>query len=820
MRRVDHPAALMLGARHRTDARPRARPDPARSTLRPPARAAARRAGELRRAPPRGAPATRLIVPVAATLSVDADAGTIRLRLEVPERDHGEPLQREFRQALDEAALHALVGGADELLRGPERADFLAAARARGTVLHRALVPAALRDELRALSGPLVVSTSLPGIPWELLHDGEEFWGLRYALGRRLVLERPVRAATRQPTRPRPRALVVGADPRGDLPCVAHELEVVCEALEHVADVDAVGGRLATFDAVVAALGRGYDLVHFCGHVVRDGSEAALLLAGEARLAGPVIEASLAGRPLVFVNGCASARGEAAAGTAPGEAALASAAHAFLLGGALAVVGTLAQVGDRHAATLAESFYRGVLAGAPIGEALRAARHALRADPDGARSPAWLSVVLYGNPVQVLTGSRAALAAGRPKPRGDEAGASAPEGSGPAVTTVPAATIATTAPASTGGGAPAGVGTAPVAPAPTPAAPASARAARTAPGAPRPWTRRLAALAGLAVVVAAVIAGLAQRLVPVPTGPVVVGVMAVRSRGAGTPDWMLELTRDGLNTVLSRVPAVRVYSRQKIDFLRERRQLSEIEAAETLGMSKMLSASVAVERGQVTLDLEVVDIASGLLQSADRVQGPEDRLIELQTELAVRALDALGVHPTEADLKAIVASRDSATLEAYRLLTDTLGEPPREAPSPTPPAPMRPAPTSWWRGWDSSAWAEPADPDELAIRALLARYAKALETKSIAQLAALQLEMSDAQRASLERYFAIARDLRVAVTEVDVLVDGDEAVATFTRADDFVDAPTGRTMHLVVRVSGLLTRRPDGWRIRSLREPS
>jgi ketosteroid isomerase-like protein len=80
--------------------------------------------------------------------------------------------------------------------------------------------------------------------------------------------------------------------------------------------------------------------------------------------------------------------------------------------------------------------------------------------------------------------------------------------------------------------------------------------------------------------------------------------------------------------------------------------------------------------------------------------------------------------------------------------------------------------------------------------------------------------MSDTQRASLERYFAIARDLRVRVTDVDVLVEGDEAVATFTREDDFVDAPSGRTMHLAVRVSGLLSKRPDGWRIRSLREPS
>jgi Fe-S-cluster-containing hydrogenase component 2 len=61
------------------------------------------------------------------------------------------------------------------------------------------------------------------------------------------------------------------------------------------------------------------------------------------------------------------------------------------------------------------------------------------------------------------------------------------------------------------------------------------------------------------------------------------------------PDWISDLTRDSLNTVLSRQPSLRVYSRQKIDFLQDKQHLSEIEVAEKLGMSKMLSADVAVK---------------------------------------------------------------------------------------------------------------------------------------------------------------------------------------------------------------------------------
>src|SRR2546427_10788787 len=85
--------------------------------------------------------------------------------------------------------------------------------------------------------------------------------------------------------------------------------------------------------------------------------------------------------------------------------------------------------------------------------------------------------------------------------------------------------------------------------------------------------------------------------------------------------------------------------RSKIDFLREKRGLTEIEAAEALGMSKMLSATIDTDGAVVTLDLEVVDVSSGLLEASGRVQGPEDKFMELQIQLAVTALHALGVEP-------------------------------------------------------------------------------------------------------------------------------------------------------------------------------
>src|SRR5437867_4951974 len=231
------------------------------------------------------------------TLYAERLEGYIRYRLEVPYRDVGLPLQEEFNHALDQATVLALRQSADALLRTEETPAFLEEARRRGSVLYRTLVPPRLREQLKAVSGPLLISTSLYGLPWELLYDDEEFWGLRYAIGKRIMMSRALTKTGEAPLRSRPRALVVGSDPHGDLPFVHREVERICATLERFADICCVSGALATFDAVTAYLNEGFDLIHYCGRRDRRGGGAALLLADRTILSAAVIERNLARRP-------------------------------------------------------------------------------------------------------------------------------------------------------------------------------------------------------------------------------------------------------------------------------------------------------------------------------------------------------------------------------------------------------------------------------------------------------------------------------------------------------------------------------------------
>jgi hypothetical protein len=479
--------------------------------------------------------------------------------------------------------------------------------------------------------------------------------------------------------------------------------------------------------------------------VVRDATgEASLLLADEAPLSSLVIRTNLRGRPLVFLNACAGWRGAAVARTPESGRMLPGVAHAFLLGGASAAIATQSDVGDERAAAFAGGFYALVLAGTPVGEALRRVRDESRGDPAAARSPTWLSFTLLGDP---------------------------------SLHAWPGAVAAT--------------------PTPTPT--------RTIPS-----RRGRALLAGGALLLAVLVA--AAVLGPRLNRRVVLGVMGVTTRGQPAPAWMREFTRDGIITVLAEVRAVDVFSKAKIDFLCEKQRLCGIEAAEQLGMSAMLTPGLMIQGDLVALDLEAVDIRrNGMLVADERVQGPRDKLIELQNTVALNVLEALGVPPTAAERERILNERTSGTLQSYRMLMETFGG---AKPEPAVPGEPSPAPVSRSRWpWPRPAWAAEEAGDEAAVRAVLERYRVALEARDVEALAPLQTGMTAEQRAALVRYFANTRDLTVQLSRIEILLAGDDALATMTREDTFRDAATGERTVLKVRVSIRLERREGTWRL-------
>lgn len=272
---------------------------------------------------------------------------------------------------------------------------------AAGQAIYVDLLPAFLKEKLeeaRAQNLVLHLDRPLLGIPWELLHDGDQFLGRRFRIGR-LVSEQE--GASLQRSMHAPLSVLLVADPTGDLPAARREAEELGEALEGVGPFGRVTMLVGdvSLRTVRDELGR-HDVLHFAGHAEGGGAGAA----GGLRLRDGELTSSLLdqlrGRVdfpgLVFLNGCTSSddTSRLAAGQPAGLAGVAS---AFLLGGSRHVVGTLWEVRDEVARQHAGTFYRRLAAGDPIGTALAAGRDAVIA-AHGEDSLLWAAHVLYGDP--------------------------------------------------------------------------------------------------------------------------------------------------------------------------------------------------------------------------------------------------------------------------------------------------------------------------------------------------------------------------------------------------------------------------------------
>lgn len=346
------------------------------------------------------------------------------------------------------------------------------------------------------------------------------------------------------------------------------------------------------------------------------------------------------------------------------------------------------------------------------------------------------------------------------------------------------------------------------------------------------WSMRRLVLAVMGILAVASLAALGYRLasqppllglpaltpgtrhadiVPTRGAPLTVGVTGVSTHGEVSA-WMQDNTRDGLNTLLSKVVRLRVFSREKIDFLRQRRGLSEIEVAETLGIQKMISGSLTIDGENVVVEARVVDTSTGILDASERVRGRPEDLIELQNQLASLLLAALGVDLSADERQDLFAQRTKDTLDGYRRLSDTFGE----APSmPSEPRKKKEA-TSWLVG-PRPAWGQAPDAAESAIRTLLESYRTALERKDVDGVAATHVDLSGDQRLGFEHYFESADDLRVVLSDVDILIEGDEALVTFTRRDVFRDRKSGKEVQLEVRLSSEAVQKSGRWLLRGVK---
>lgn len=290
-----------------------------------------------------------------------------------------------------------------------------------GELMYRLFMPEEMQRYVDETQCSLTVTTNDLELPWELMFRHGVGSGREPGAGF-LCLRRPVarlpmghafprRDGGLPARRERLRFLLIHSNPGPGggllaLPEAEREIAAVHKALldgwgDRI-DVRVLDAHEVTGKNVNRILREGaFDVIHYAGHAYADadqGDLSGLLLKDGEVFYAQKVRRLLEGRPLVFLNACQT--GAVGADRLGAYAQAEGLASAFIYGGAVACIGSLWPIGDAPAAAFATAFYRHVLEGNMIGEAVRLARCETLRGCGSEGDATWASFVLYGNPTQ------------------------------------------------------------------------------------------------------------------------------------------------------------------------------------------------------------------------------------------------------------------------------------------------------------------------------------------------------------------------------------------------------------------------------------
>jgi hypothetical protein len=273
---------------------------------------------------------------------------------------------------------------------------------ARGAGLFESVFPEALRNLLwshRKQIRTLRVESQEPWIPWELCRltgkvetdseiEGGAFFCEQFAMTRWLL-----GVAGQRELALKRIGLIAPAG--SGLPAARAERRDRLGITEEDRLVEPIASR---YQEVIKALATGlYDGLHFAGHGVFTGTDPNRswieLDDGELTPWDLSGETANLGRshPLVFFNACEAGR------SAFSLTGMGGWAPRFLNAGASAFVAPYWSVRDKAAGVFSMAFYRNLLTGEPIGEAVRKARLEVREKFPG--NPTWLAYTVFADPL-------------------------------------------------------------------------------------------------------------------------------------------------------------------------------------------------------------------------------------------------------------------------------------------------------------------------------------------------------------------------------------------------------------------------------------
>lgn len=269
----------------------------------------------------------------------------------------------------------------------------------------RRIAPASVK-KLKQEEAVVVIHNDLASrFNWELLRTASNrFPALEGGLSRQLGLPpHVVNKATLAPKAGDPIRILIIANPTNNLAGAQEETDALVQLLSTkvAAGVDfrilrkSDASRSAVLPLMSTQSPSGWHILHYAGHASFNAENPRLsgLDLSDGKLTGEDIERLTIVPPIVFLNGCETAkirREKPRGDTVRGSASL---AKAFIAAGVKAFIGTYWPVGDKEAKEFSKAYYESLFAGQPVGAAVVAGRRAI----DAMHSIDWANYLFFGD---------------------------------------------------------------------------------------------------------------------------------------------------------------------------------------------------------------------------------------------------------------------------------------------------------------------------------------------------------------------------------------------------------------------------------------
>jgi len=274
-----------------------------------------------------------------------------------------------------------------------------------GEFFHDELFPINIKEKLKSTTSEdlcLILDAQLVHLPWELLNDGRQFLCRRFNMGR---IVKTCQTAVNLQSRivEYPINMMIIADPNSNLKGAYKEGINLRNYLDIHSNI--VRPSLLTDNIFVDSIRekiRNFDFVHFAGHAEYNPenlNENGWQLSNGVFKAKEIMKmAGTASMPsFIFSNACQSARNKEWKLTSNFQNEIFGLANVFLMTGVKHYLGTFWEIIDEQGTQFASDFYKHLISGKSIGEALRYTRNS-SASFFGEQNISWASYVLYGDP--------------------------------------------------------------------------------------------------------------------------------------------------------------------------------------------------------------------------------------------------------------------------------------------------------------------------------------------------------------------------------------------------------------------------------------